>query len=79
MQLQLLHTDIAMELGSTVHDDSSQSPLGSGLDSTPENEKTIDALSVLQIIFCTFGVAGNVVVIFVILVLKEFKKTVTNW
>lgn len=35
--------------------------------------------SILQLVFCCFGLVGNLTVIFVILALKEYKKSVTNW
>ena len=30
-------------------------------------------------IICAFGLIGNVIVIFIVLVAKEYKKSVTNW
>lgn len=34
---------------------------------------------VFSLIICILGLVGNAVVIFVILVLKEYKKSVTHW
>ena len=42
------------------------------------NSSDVGLLS-LRIFICVLGVVGNLLVIFVVLVLREYKKTVTHW
>ena len=49
---------------------------------TSENENGNGSdigLLLLRIFICVLGVVGNLLVIFVVLVLREYKKTVTHW
>lgn len=47
-------------------------------DDESSSEYSIEIL-IFRILICIFGVAGNALVILVVLVLQEYKKTITHW